>query len=193
MWSRRCLCTVAGVTALGAAAIGCPMVGVPLALGMAAYAAIRMSKPHAIVRGRTLSPRQQRRAAAIIGGGMLGIAALTGTLIYSLELANSLEHRLHHNIEAAYDQAEPQVGQVFEECKLFACARATIAQPSTPKTLGIARLNGFALHTQSLYHWRNPAAQTETMTAHGPEVTAKAVQSGVVGDQRLPAKMPEAM
>jgi len=163
--SRRTAWTVAGIAAVAAAIIVSPLIGIPLALGAAAYTAIMLSKPYALVRGRTLSPRQQRRAAIIMGGGILGVAAVAGGSIWGLELARTLEHRLHHSVEAAYDQAEPQVGQVFEECTALACARATIAQPATPNTLGIIRLTGFALHQQSLYHWRNTAPRTETTAA----------------------------
>ena len=168
IWNRRSLWTAAGVTTVGLAVVGCPIIGVPLALGIAAYAAIMFSKPHRIIRGRILAPRQHRRAAAIIGGGVLGTASLAGALVHGLELANTFEHRLHHRIEAAYDHGEPRVGQVFEECQLFACARATIAQPATPGTLGIARLDGFALHYQSLYHWREAAVRPEAAAAGRP-------------------------
>jgi hypothetical protein len=176
--------TVAGVATVVAAVVACPVVGIPLALGMAAYAAIMLGKPDRIIRGRILSPRQHRRAAVIIGGCILGVAALVGTVIHGVQLAGSLDHRLLDRVEATYeDSGEHTVGQVFEECALFVCARATIVNLATRNTLGIIRLNGFALRDQRLYGWRNVGGLRETTVAR---------HSDSRQGNFLPAKMPEA-
>jgi hypothetical protein len=146
-WTMAVIVVAAGVACF-------PTVGVPLALGIATYGLMRVCKPHQIVRGRTLSPRQHQRAAVIAAGGMAGIAAvLSGTLV-AVDLANVLEHRLHDALAISQSSGELKLGQILDECQSLVCARATVVKLATPTTLGIAKLNGFALRDQTIYHWR---------------------------------------
>jgi hypothetical protein len=157
--SRKLAWTAAAIAA-AAGIVGFPVIGVPVAVGIGTYIAIKLSKPHAIVRGRILSPRQHRRAAMIVGGGMLAFAALFSGTLLALELANRLEHRLHDPLKAAYRRGELKPGQMFEECSL-ACARATVVELATPNAPGIAKLSGLALHDHTIYHWRNSSGQLD--------------------------------
>jgi hypothetical protein len=175
---------VTGVAAVVATVVACPIVGMPLALGVTAYAAIMLGKPDRIVRGRILCPRQHQRTAVSIGGCILGIAALASAVTSGVQLAGNLDHRLLDRVEAAYEKGEQTIGQVFEECTLFVCARATIVNPATSNTLGIVRLSGFALRDQGLYGWRDAGALSET-------AVARPLPHSCQGD-RLPAKMPDA-
>jgi hypothetical protein len=161
---RKLAWTAAGVAG-AAGAVGFPMVGVPLALGVAAYAAIRLSKPHKIIRGRSLSPRQHRRAAVIAAGGMAGIAALSSGTIAAVDLANMLEHRLHDALAITHCRGALVPGQVLAECQSLVCAQATVVKLATPSTFGMAKLSGFALHEQTVYPWRTASGQSESSSA----------------------------
>jgi len=66
---------LAAVVAVAIVSLPLPPVGVPLALGLAGYLAIVLSKPNQVVRGRTLSTVQHRRAAIIVGSAVCGLAA----------------------------------------------------------------------------------------------------------------------
>jgi hypothetical protein len=162
---RKIAQTAAGIAAVGAGAVGFPIVGVPLALGIGMYAAIKLSKPNQILRGRTLSPRQQHRAAVIMGGVMLGIAVFFSGTLLALDIANTLEQRLHDALTTAHRRGRLMVGQVLDECERSACARATVIKLATPGTLGIVKLSGFTLHENTIYHWRNMAGQSESHVA----------------------------
>jgi hypothetical protein len=72
-----------------------------------------------------------------------------------LKLANTLEQRLCQEIEAAYERGALRAGQIFEQCEQPVYAQATVVQPATRSKLGMVRLNGLAVHDQSLYGWRN--------------------------------------
>jgi hypothetical protein len=149
--NRKIGWAIAAVAAVAAGAIGFPIFGVALALGIVTYAAIKMSKPHAIIRGRILSPRQHHRVAVIVAGGILGITALFSGTLCALDLANGLENRLHDALRDAHRKGELTPGQIFEECEL-ACAQARVTKLSTPNTLGIAKLSGFALHDHTIIY-----------------------------------------
>jgi hypothetical protein len=136
-----------------------PAVVVPVLLAAVVYAAIKLSRPDKILRGQTLSPARQRRIAALVAGGMLGLAALFSGAASTLKLAAALELRLRDQIEAAEVQGTAHAGSTFIECERVVCAEATILQiPTADHILGIARLSGFALHDEALYGWRGRPA-----------------------------------
>lgn len=153
MERRRRLVWIAGLSATAGAGFGFPLAGVPLALGIAAYAAIRACRPDQVLRGRRLSPWQHRRAAVLMGGLILLGSTVFSLTIYGIALAGRLEHRLQRDAALGYRRGELRLGQVFEACEAMACARARIVQLTTSHTLGIARLSGFALHDQTIYAW----------------------------------------
>jgi len=161
---RKVALTVAFVTGVAAITAGYPGFGIPLALGMVAYAAIKLSKPHAIMRGRTLARHQHHRAAVIAAGGVLGVAALFTGVSSALDLAIMLEHRLDYTLKTANRRGEMRVGQSFEACDL-ACARAVVLELPTPYTPGIAKLSGFTIHERAIYQWRNSLEGLQTSTA----------------------------
>jgi hypothetical protein len=154
---RRHIVWIAGLSATAGASFGYPLAGVPLALGLAAYAAIRSCRPDGILRGRRLSPWQHRRAAALAGGLILVGSAAFSLTIYGIALAGRLEHRLQQDAVLDYRRGALRLGQVFEACEAVACARARIIRLTTPRTLGIARLSGFALHDQMIYSGPGPS------------------------------------
>ncbi len=156
---RKIAWTTAIIAAL-VGAVGFPIVGVPLALGIGSYAAIKLSKPHQIVRGRTLSPSQHQRVALNTAVGITGIAALLSGTLVAVDLANVLEHRLHDALAISHSRGELQLGQILDECQSLVCARATVIKLATPATFGIAKLNGFALHEQTIYRWRNSSGRS---------------------------------
>ncbi len=153
MERRRHIIWIAGLSATAGVGFGFPLAGVPLALGLAAYAAISACRPDRILRGRRLSPWQQRRAALLTGGLILFGSALFSLTIYGIALAGRLEHRLQQDAALDYRHGELRLGQVFEACEVLACAQARVIQLTTPHTMGIARLSGFALHDQTIYAW----------------------------------------
>jgi hypothetical protein len=161
---RKVSLSVACVAGIAVITLGCPGCGIPLALGIVAYAAIKLSKPHAIMRDRTLSLHQHHRAAVIAAGGALGVAALFSGASSALDLATMLEHRLDDTLKAVSRRGEMKVGQSFETCDL-ACARAVVLELPTPYTPGIAKLSGFTIHERSIYRWRNSLAGIEASTA----------------------------
>ncbi len=153
---------IAGASALFlAAAIELPAFGVPLAIAAATYAWIRLSKPHAVLRGRTLSPHQQQRVAVVGAVAMLGLGGVFSGTLYALHLANLLEHRLQESLKAAHGRGELRPGQLVEECNL-ACAQAIVVEIPAYNTPGIAKLNGYAVHDHLIYQWRNSTAPPET-------------------------------
>lgn len=153
MERRRHIVWIAGLSATAGVGFGCPLAGVPLALGLAAYAAISSCRPDRVLRGRRLLPGQQRRAALVMGGLILFGSALFSLTLYGIALADRLEHRLQQDAAVDYRRGELRLGQVFEACEVAACAQARIIQLTTPHTMGIARLSGFALHDQTIYAW----------------------------------------
>jgi hypothetical protein len=89
-----------------------------------------LSKPYAVLRGRTLSPHQQRRAAAVAAAATLGIGVIFGGTLYACSLARALEQRLQESLKAAHRRGELKPGQLLEECNL-ACATALVAEIPT--------------------------------------------------------------
>jgi hypothetical protein len=156
---RKIAWTVA-VIAAAAGAVEFPIVGIPLAFGIAAYAAIKLSKPHQILRGRILSPSQHRRAAVIAGLGISGIAALSSGTLVAIDLAKLIEHRLSDALAISHSIGELKLGQILDECQSLVCAHATVIKLATPTTFGIAKLNGFALHDKTIYHWRSSSGRS---------------------------------
>jgi hypothetical protein len=86
--------------------------------------------------------------------GITGIAALLSGMLAAVDLAGVLEHRLHDALAISHTRGELKLGQVLAECQSLVCARATVIKLATPATFGVAKLNGFALHEQAIYHWR---------------------------------------
>lgn len=168
MERRRRIVWIAGLSATAGAGFGFPLAGVPLALGLAAYAAIRACRPDRILRGRRLSSWQHHRAAVLTGGLILVGSATFNLTIYGIALAGRLEHRLQQDAALGYRRGELRLGQVFEACEAVACARARIIQLTTPRTLGIARLSGFALHDQTIYAWPGPPHPLISFPPHPP-------------------------
>lgn len=144
-------CVVAALSAVGCLLF--PLLGIPLALGAAAYAAIKWSRPDKILRGRTLSAAQHRRAAVVAAGAAAGTAVLGSALVGGFELAARLEQGLRDQVEIARLAGGIKIGARFEQCEGIACARATILRVATGRTLGVARLSGFAAHDESVYGW----------------------------------------
>ncbi len=156
MERRQRIAWAAGLSATAGVGVGFPPAGIPLALGLAAYAAIRACRPDRILRGRRLSPFQHHRAAVLAGGLILACSAPFSLTIYGIAFAGRLEHRLQQDATFGYRHGELKLGQVFEACAALACARARIIQLTTARTLGIARLSGFVLHDEIVYAWPSP-------------------------------------
>ena len=72
--SRPASSRLAIIAAVAAASLMLPLVGVPLAFGLVGYLTISLSKPNKVVRGRTLSAAQHRRAAIVVGGAVFALA-----------------------------------------------------------------------------------------------------------------------
>ncbi len=159
--SRPASSRLALVAAGAAASLVLPLVGVPLAFGLAGYLTISLSKPDKVVRGRTLSMAQHRRAALVVGAAVFAIAALCSATLAGLDLAARLEAQLYDRIETGADAGVLQLGDTLQVCQGFACARATVIKLATSKTLGLAELHGFALHDLRIFGWRRPAARAE--------------------------------
>lgn len=147
------------LAAVAAACLAPPLVGVPLALGVVGYLTISLSKPNRIVRGRSLSVTQHRRAAILVGGAVFAIAALLSATLAGFDLAVRLEAQLYERIEIAAGDGSLKFGETFAQCEGFACARATILKLATSRTLGLAQLHGFAMHDVRAYGWRQPTGQ----------------------------------
>ena len=147
---------LAVLAAVAAAGLAPPLVGVPLALGVAGYLTISLSKPNRIVRGRFLSVKQHRRGAIIVGSVVFGIAALFSAALAGFDLAARLEAQLHDRIEIAAGDGSLKLGETLALCEGFACARATIVRLATFRTLGLAQLHGLAMHDVRAYSWRQP-------------------------------------
>jgi len=145
---------LAVVAAVAAAGLAPALVGVPLALGVAGYLTISLSKPNRIVRGRSLSVTQHRRAALIVGSVVFGIAALFSATLAGFDLSAKLEAELYDSIEIAAADGSLRLGATLAQCDGFACARATIVKLATFRTLGLAQLHGFAMHDVRAYGWR---------------------------------------
>jgi hypothetical protein len=142
---------LAVLTAVAAAGLAPPMIGVPLALGVAGYLTISLSKPNRIVRGCSLSVTQHRRTAIIVGSVVFGIAALFSATLAGFDLAARLEVQLCDRIEIAAGDGSLKLGETLAQCDGFACARATIVKLATFRTLGLAQLRGFAMHDVHAY------------------------------------------
>jgi hypothetical protein len=158
--SRPASSRLAAIAAVAAASLAVPPVGVPLALALAGYLTVSLSKPNRVVRGRTLSAAQQRRAAIIVGGGVLGVAALLSATLAGLDLATRLEARLYDRIAIAADAGSLRLGETLQQCEGFACARATIVKLATFRTLGLVQLRGFVIDDVHAYGWRQPTGRS---------------------------------
>jgi len=154
--SRPASARLVVIAAAAAASLVLPSVGVPMALGVAGYLTISLSKPNSVVRGRTLSAAQHRRAALVVGSGVFGIAALFSATLAGLGLAARLEAQLHDRIEIAAAAGSLKLGETLQQCESFACAQATIVKLATFRTLGLMQLRGFALDDVRVYAWRQP-------------------------------------
>ena len=163
--SRPAGIRLAAIAAAAMTSLALPPVGVPLALGVAGYLAIILSKPNQIVRGRTLSAAQHRRVAMIVGGAVFGLAALTSTALAALNLAVRLESRLYDRIDIAAGAGALRLGESLRQCEELACARATIVRLATNNTFGIAELHGFALDDVHAYGRHQSAGPGEWASA----------------------------
>jgi hypothetical protein len=143
-----------------AASLALPPVGVPLALGVAGYLTICFSKPNKVLRGCTLSAAQHRRTAIVAGSAVFGVAALFSATLAGVDLAARLESQLCSRIEIAVGAGTLKLGETLQQCEKFTCARATIVRLATYRTLGIAKLGGFAMHDVRAYGWRQPTARS---------------------------------
>ncbi len=83
--SRPASLRLAVIAAVSAVSLALPLVGVPLALGLAGYLTISLSKPNKVLRGRYLSALQHRRAAIIVGGAVFGVAAVLSATLAGLD------------------------------------------------------------------------------------------------------------
>lgn len=160
---------LAAIAAAAAASLALPPVGVPLALGIAGYLTISLSRPDKVLRGRTLSAAQHRRTAIIVGSAVFGAAALGSATLAGLDLAARLEARLYDRIEIAAGAGTLQLGETLQQCEGFACARARIVTLATNRTLGIAALRGFARHDVRAYGRRRPASRSNGNERGGNE------------------------
>ena len=156
------------------AAVELPALGVPCAAAVATYAWVRLCKPHKVLRGRTLSPHQQQRAALIGAVAVLASGALFSGTICALHLANTLEGQLQESLISAHRRGELRPGQLIEQCKL-ACARAVVVETPDYNTPGIARLNGYTVHNHLIYGWRNSAVPPDDERASFPKAVSKPV------------------
>jgi hypothetical protein len=163
--SRPAGMRLAAIAAAAITSLAAPPVGVPLALGLAGYLAIILSKPNQIVRGRTLSAGQRRRAALVVASVVFGLGALTSATLAALNLAGRLESRLYDRIDIAAGAGALRLGESLRQCEEFACARATIVRLATDNTFGIAELHGFALDDLHAYGRHQPAGPGEWASA----------------------------
>jgi hypothetical protein len=154
--SRPASARLVVIAAVAAASLVLPPVGVPMALGVAGYLTIALSKPNCVVRGRILSAAQHRRTALAVGSGVFGIAALFSATLTGLGLATRLEAQLYDRIEVAAGAGSLKLGDTLQQCESFACAQATIVRLATFRTLGLVQLRGFALDDVHAYAWRQP-------------------------------------
>jgi hypothetical protein len=169
--NRKAAWIAGGIALVLVAALELPIFGVPLAVAVATYTSIRLSKPYAVLRGRTLSASQQQRAALIGAAALLGLGGVFSWTVYGFRLANILEHRLQDSLRDAQSRGELRPGQLFEECDLV-CAQAIVIEIPAYNSPGIAKLNGYALHDRLIYQWRswtvvpenNPADSQESKT-----------------------------
>ena len=159
--SRPASSRLALAAAGAAASLVLPLVGIPLAFGLAGYLTISLSKPDKVVRGRTLSMAQHRRAAFIVGGAVFAIATLCSATLAGLDLAAGLEAQLYDRIETGAGAGALQLGETLQVCRGLACARATVVRLATSKTLGLAELHGFTVHDLRIFGWRRPIARAE--------------------------------
>jgi hypothetical protein len=157
---------VVGIGVVALATLAAPSFGIPIALAAASYGIVKFSSPHKVLRGHHLSPAQQHRAGLILGATVLAVGTVYSATDFSLQLAHQLEYNLHQAISAAYAHGDIKPGEIFTACRGIICARATIIQPATPRTLGIARLGGFAVHDDTVFGWRRPMEQAEASATH---------------------------
>jgi hypothetical protein len=159
--SRPASSRLAIIGVVAVASLMLPLVGVPLAFGLAGYLTISLSRPNKVVRGRTLSAAQHRRAAIVVGGAVFALAIVFSATLSCLDLASGLEAQLYDRVEAAASARALQLDDTVFVCEGFACARATVIKLATPKTLGLLEFHGFALHDVRSYGWRQPAVRAE--------------------------------
>ena len=153
---------IAVVAAVAAAAgFALPRVGVPPALGLVSYLAIRLCRPNRLLRRRTLSVAQHRRAAIIVGSVVFAGAALFSATLAGLDLAGRLQSRLYQRIASAADAGDLKLGETLQQCEEFACARATIVELASARSLGLAKLRGFAVDDLHAYGWRQPLLRSQ--------------------------------
>jgi hypothetical protein len=160
------LAAIAAVAAVAAVmGLALPRLGVPPALGLVGYLAIRLSKPNQLLRRRGLSAAQHRRAAIIVGSLMFAGAALFSATLAGLDLADRLQSRLDQGIASAEDAGDLKLGETLQQCEEIACARATIVELATARSLGLAKLRGFAVDGLHAYGWRQPILRSYQETA----------------------------
>ena len=156
---------IAVVAAVAAAAgLALPRVGVPPALGLVGYLAIRLSKPNRLLRRRTLSVAQHRRAAIIVGS-----VVFAGRRAVQRNARRSRSRRppavpIYHRIASAADAGDLKLGETLQQCEEFACARATIVELASARTLGLAKLRGFAVDDLHAYGWRQPVLRSHAQS-----------------------------
>lgn len=172
--NRKAAWIIGAIALVLGAAVEFPVFGVPVAVAAATYTWVRLSKPHKVLRGRTLSPHQQRRAAVIGAAAMLGVGLLFSGTLCALHLANTLERQLQESLKAAYRSGELSPGQLVEECRL-ACARAVVVETPALNTPGIAKLNGYAIHDELIYEWRNSTMPPKLQSGSLPKTALKPV------------------
>jgi hypothetical protein len=163
--SARLAAIAAVAVATAAAGFALPRLGVPPALGLVGYLAIRLSKPNPMPRRRTLSAAQHRRAAIIVGSLVFAGAALFSATLAGLDLAGRLQSQLYQRIARAEDAGDLKLGETLQQCEEFACARATIVELATARSLGLAKLRGFAVDDLHAYGWRPPISPLYRETA----------------------------
>ena len=66
---------------------------------------------------------------------------------------HAVEDPIGEAAERGIEHVKAIAAELFEACEVVACAQARIIQLTTPHTMGIARLSGFALHDQTIYAW----------------------------------------
>jgi hypothetical protein len=165
--SRPASARLVVIAAVAAASLVLPTVGVPMALAVAGYLTISLSKPNCVVRGRTLSAAQHRRSAIVVGSGVFGIAALFSATLAGLGLATRLA-QLYDRIEIAAGAGSLKLGETLQQCESFGCAQATIVKLATFRTLGLVQLRGFALDNVHAYAWRQPMGRVDDDRPVGP-------------------------
>ena len=157
----------AALTATAAAAVVAfefPVLGVPLALGIAACAALILWKASAPGTRARFSARRRQRAIMSGACVLLAVTTVIGGTFLALDTANTLEHELNNVLKTAHHKGNLTPGQIFQVCSI-ACARATVVDLPTRNGPGIAKLSGLAMHEQTIYEWRSASREGTTSTA----------------------------